>query len=211
MAELIVRSGFGSLTLVDMDYVSISNVQRQVLFTAGDVGEPKAEVAERKLSAIGSGTKLTCIPEEFSPENATTLVSGADLVVECTDSLEAAMVANDACVKLGKPLVHMSAIEEYGQIKAYTPPGLTSCLACFMPESLPELPTCSQIGVLASVPSLVSAMAFSVLLNVLRRRDDGALYFVDARELSVQKVRVERNVNCRACARGDYIHLRRRP
>jgi len=107
--EMLVRAGIGRIRIIDKDFVELSNLQRQSLFTEEDIGKEKAHAAAEKLAQINSGAHVEPVVQEFSPESAESLVFDADIVLDATDNMETRFLINDACAKLGKPWIFASA------------------------------------------------------------------------------------------------------
>lgn len=206
-ADLFARIGVGRITLVDRDYVSISNLHRQVLYTDSDIGEPKVDVASRRLRQVNPDVRVEARNATFDSSVAEEIVGGSDLVFDGSDNFTTRMIINDACVKLNRPWIYTSAIETYGEAKAIIP-GKTSCLSCYM--SLPETrqPVCSEVGVFPSVPSMVSSFAFTLAVKIILGREvSGNLYFLDPWRGEFQGLAIKRNNECRTCSerRFDYL------
>lgn len=206
-ADLFARSGVSSLKIVDRDYVSITNLHRQVLYTEKDIGEPKVEVAKRRLESVNSDTKVDSIQETFDASNAERILKSVDLVIDGTDNMTTRMIINDACVKHNIPWIHASAIETYGQVKAIIP-GKTSCLSCYYPQDLSPQPTCAEVGVLSSVPNIISALSWTLGLKILAGKDvSGDLFHIDAWAMEFEHVPIGRKDGCRSCANHDFVYL----
>ncbi len=87
-AEALARTGVGSLTLVDADNVSVTNINRQVPATTLTVGEPKVDVMARKLLEINPGLKLELINGRYTAETADSFdLASHDAVIDAIDSL----------------------------------------------------------------------------------------------------------------------------
>ena len=112
LAEMMVRSGVGALTVIDRDYVEESNLQRQSLFDEEDAerGLPKAAAAERRLKQVNSEVAVRGVVADLAADNAAELLQGADLVLDGTDNFETRFHANDEAVRRGLPLVHGAAL-----------------------------------------------------------------------------------------------------
>lgn len=132
-AEMLVRAGVGSLTIVDRDYVEWSNLQRQQLYTEQDVKDqmPKAAAAENRLRLINGSVRVNGIVTDVTAEKALSLAEGASLIIDATDNFETRLVVNDAAVKSGIPFLYGACVASYGI--AYTViPGKTPCLHCLL-------------------------------------------------------------------------------
>src|SRR5580704_12155765 len=90
VANLLVRSGVGSLRIIDRDFVEPSNLQRQTLFEESDAREslPKAVAAERRLLAINSDAQVEGIVADLTAENAAELLGGFQLILDGTDNFQ---------------------------------------------------------------------------------------------------------------------------
>ena len=104
-AMYLAAAGVGKLTIIDDDDVSLSNLQRQVLFATGDVGRAKTEVAEERLSALNPDVEIAPRPARLVGANARELLAGADIVVDGSDSFTTRFDVNAACHGLGVTLV----------------------------------------------------------------------------------------------------------
>ncbi|MGC8515062.1 MAG: HesA/MoeB/ThiF family protein [Thermoplasmata archaeon] len=210
VTEMLASNGVGSMTIVDRDYVEESNLHRQIIFKEEDIGKHKVDAAASRISKINRSTKVKTVFGTLDSSNVIEIVSGVDYVLDCTDNITSRLIINDACVKLGKPWVFSSALETYGQFKAIIP-GKTSCFACFN-DRIPEaFPTCAQVGVLSSVPSIISGFVFSTLVRMLVGEETGDfLYHVEAWPPSVDRILIKRNPQCRSCMKGNFAYLDRK-
>src|SRR4051794_15324829 len=104
-ATYLAAAGVGRLGVVDGDAVDISNLQRQPLHFTPDVNEPKAESAAQKLGVLNTEITVEPYPVTLDERNAEAIVTGADVVVDCTDSFQTRYLVNDACCAQRIPLV----------------------------------------------------------------------------------------------------------
>ncbi|KAA8923096.1 HesA/MoeB/ThiF family protein [Thermoplasma sp.] len=207
IADLFVRSGVKKIVIVDRDYVASSNLYRQTLYSEDDIGDSKAEAARRRLQKINSEVEIQAINETFDASNAEDLVSSVDLVMDGTDNLTSRLIINDACVKVGRPWVMASAIETYGQVKAIIPEK-TSCYRCyFTNEPFPQ-PTCAEVGVLSSLVTAISSIAFTIGMKILTGKEiDGSIYNLDIWNMDLDRILVDRRKDCPACGLHNYEYL----
>ena len=207
LTEMLASNGIGRITVIDRDYVEESNLHRQIIFGEKDIGKRKVDAAAGRISEINASTKVKKVFGTLDSGNATEIFNGVDYVLDCTDNITSRLIINDACVKLGKPWIFSSALETYGQFKAIVP-GKTACFACFN-DHIPEaFPTCAQVGVLSSVPSIISGLVFSTLVRMLLREEEGDyLYHLEAWPPSIERILIKRNPQCRACVKRDFTYL----
>lgn len=118
-ALYLTGAGVGRIGLADADTVSKSNLQRQVLYTEGQVGMPKSAAARERLAALSSHTAFECRPEGITPENARPILDGYDLILDCCDNFPTRYLLDDLCAACRKPWVHGSIGEFYGQVTVF--------------------------------------------------------------------------------------------
>ncbi|AVM51848.1 adenylyltransferase/sulfurtransferase [Bacteroides zoogleoformans] len=119
IALYLAGAGVGVLGLVDDDVVSISNLQRQVLYSESEVGQPKVVCAARRLQALNSSVEVRPFSFRLDKENAAALIDDYDLVVDGCDNFATRYLLNDTCIALGKPYVY-GAIQGFeGQVSVF--------------------------------------------------------------------------------------------
>jgi molybdopterin/thiamine biosynthesis adenylyltransferase len=207
VTQMLASNGIGKIILVDRDYVEESNLHRQVIFIEDDIGKRKVDAASFRLLDINRSVKVEKIFGTLDSGNALDIIGRADYVLDCTDNITSRLIMNDACNKLNKPWIFSSALETYGQFKAIVP-GISSCFACFN-DSIPDIfPTCAQVGVLSSVPSIISGYVFSTLVRMIAGEERGEfLYHVETWPPSLDRILIKRNDQCRSCSKGNYSYL----
>ncbi len=122
--EALARSGVGRLTLVDMDHVSESNINRQIHALTTTIGQAKVLAMRERIALIHPGCEVTCIDDFVTPENWAALVpAGVDAVIDACDQVQAktAMAAWALATKTlflsvgaagGKRLAHLVEIDD---------------------------------------------------------------------------------------------------
>ena len=132
---LLAAGGIGNLILSDSDKVQISNLNRQIIYKETDVNESKVVKAAEFVNMLNSGVNVRTLNVFITPKNFEQVFREVDLVVDCTDRMATKLFLNDACVLLGKPLIHSAAIGFIGQILTIYPYG-KPCLRCFLNISI---------------------------------------------------------------------------
>ncbi len=164
----LAAAGVGRLTIIDVDTVDISNLQRQVLFTTEDAGKSKAETAARRLSALNPCITITPMVARLTRSNAIELISAHDVVVDGSDNFATRYLVNDACVLAGKPLIY-GAIQGFeGQASVFNfENGPT--YRCLFPEppAAGTVPNCSEAGVLGVLPGLIGTVQATETIKVI--------------------------------------------
>ena len=200
------------LLLVDHDRVERSNLARQILFTETDVGQPKAEVAARRLSRLVPGARAEALVHHFGASSASELLAGCDVLLDGTDSFETRFVANDAACAARIPLIHGAVLGWGGQLLAVLP-GQGSCLRCLFEGPPPPgaLPTCAEAGVASPLCGVIGAAMASEAARVLRGerpRTPARLHQWDGLRGTQRDVQVPPDPRCPACALAPEAALR---
>jgi adenylyltransferase/sulfurtransferase len=154
-AMYLAAAGVGRVTLVDSDHVAESNLPRQILYGAGDVGSPKAEAAARVLRALGATGEVAARRERLAAGNAAGLFAGADVVLDAVDNLATSLLVADAAADVGASVVWGAAEGYDGQVGVF-PPGRS------LRELVPDVPwldleSCEGGAVLGPVCGVVGA------------------------------------------------------
>jgi len=194
----LTAMGIGHIGLCDGDTVSLPNLNRQILFTQDDIGKPKASTAKERLLALNPMLTATVYDKFLDMELAETIIPTYDIVVDCLDNFETRFVLNDACVAIGKPLIHAGIGEYYGQLMTITP-GKGPCLRCLFPNGVRDEGGKKQHGVIGPTPGVLGAMqAIEVVKYLLGLQvcNDGLVMY-DGLKLSIEKVPLKRADKCK--------------
>jgi len=215
-ANLLVRAGLGRLAIIDRDFVEASNLQRQTLFEEADARDsiPEAIAAERRLRAINSGVKVEGIVADLTPDNALDLLGGFPFMLDGTDNFETRLLLNDAAISLGVPWIYAAAVGSYG-VTMTIRAGETACLACLLESAsnhsaLGPEDTCDTVGVLNAAAGVIASMEAAEATKFLAGHPEALnhkLISCDVWSGRFQSIRVERNPECRACVRHEFVHL----
>lgn len=170
--QYLAASGVGAIGIVDFDTVSISNLQRQVLFHTEDVGEPKVAIAALRLAKLNPDVKVVPYHMAVGTSNAALLVGQYDLVVDCTDNFATRYLLNDVCVLLDKPLVFGAIFQFEGQVAVFnvaTPDGRKVHYRHLfpVPPGAEEVPNCNQAGVLGVLPGAIGVLQATEVIKLI--------------------------------------------
>lgn len=156
----LAGSGLRRVTIVDHDVVDVSNLARQTLFAAADIGRSKAECAAERVRGVDPELEVVALAESFRPEH----VAGHDVVVDAADSVEVTRAISDACSRAGVPFVWGTVLGLDGQVSVFHD-------RCSEPidfhdlhlDALPDEGSCALDGVLPALCGAVgSVMAAQV-------------------------------------------------
>lgn len=193
----LAAAGVGRIGIVDDDAVDFSNLQRQVLFTADDIGRSKAEVAVARLQAQNPEVECLAYPERLGPENALERIRAYDLVIDGSDNFPTRYLVNDACVLADKPLVHGAIHTFQGQVSVFNYEGGPT-YRCLFPEppSPEDAPNCSEVGVIGVLPGMIGLYQATEAIKLLTGIGEplsGKLLLLDALAMRHETVTFERD------------------
>jgi len=209
-AFYLAAAGVGTIGIVDMDVVDLSNLQRQILHTNDRIGMPKTESARMTLQALNPDVKVLEFRERLSSENAFRIFEPFDVIVNGCDNFPTRYLANDAAVMLHKPLVDGAIWQFEGQATVFHPPE-GPCYRCLFPEPPPpgSTPSCAEAGVLGVLPGLVGCVqALEAIKLILGKGKTlvGRMMHFDTLTGDVRTLRLRRDPKCAVC--GEHPTIR---
>jgi molybdopterin/thiamine biosynthesis adenylyltransferase len=200
----LAAAGVGRIAVADDDAVSLSNLQRQILHGAADVGRPKVESAAEALARINPEVAVEPLALRLTAENAAALIAGRDLVVDGSDSFATRWTVNAACAAAGVPLVWGAIGQWEGQLSVFDPARGTPCLACVFPEApAPGLaPSCAEGGVLGALAGVFGSLQATEAVKALVGAGDGLrgrMLLLDLLHGEARTMRLKRRADCPVC------------
>jgi adenylyltransferase/sulfurtransferase len=208
----LAAAGIGRIGLFDDQRVDLSNLNRQVLFGAADVGRHKVEAAAARLWAIDPALRIEPRTTTVGPANIADVVSDYDVLVDGTDAFETKFLLNDAAVLLGKPLVHGAVLQWGGQVLTVLPD--RPCLRClfFEPPDPDAVETCEQVGIIGVATGVVGSVQAEETLKVLLGVGtplSGRIFQHDGLRAETRVTAFPRDPDCPVCsARARITDLR---
>ena len=198
-ALYLAAAGVGTLGLADPDVVSLSNLQRQVLYQTDDVGRPKVEVAAERLIAINPHVAIEPHPVWLDAGNAGELIARYDLILDGTDDFATRFAVSDACVAHGKTLVSGALGRWTGQVGVFTS---RPCYRCLVPEIPPDAETCALVGVVGALAGVIGSMMALEAVKTITGAGQalaGRLLIYDALAAETRTVRIGADPACPVC------------
>ena len=167
IALYLAGAGVGHIGLVDDDVVSESNLQRQVLYTEGEVGLPKAIQAQKRLQALNGTLQIDAYSTRLTSDNAASIMADYDIIVDGCDNFATRYLINDVCVRLNKIYVYGAIRAFDGQVSVFNYRGGKTYRDLFPDEagmlSMPHPPK----GVLGVTPGLVGCVEAGEVLKII--------------------------------------------
>jgi molybdopterin/thiamine biosynthesis adenylyltransferase/molybdopterin synthase catalytic subunit/rhodanese-related sulfurtransferase len=205
----LAGAGIGRLGIVDGDLLEASNLHRQPLYSFDAIGRPKAQLAATRLRALNPDVEVQVYNLRLTVANAADLISGWDLIIDCTDNFSSKFLLNDACVTARKPAILSSIYQYEGQLQVIRPDSHGACLRCIWPEATRDglVGNCAEAGVLGPVPgvfgSLQALEALKILLGLPGQLGD-ELLVMDLLTLQISRMKARR---ASACASGRCVRI----
>ena len=202
-ATYLASSGLGNLKIVDFDTVDVSNLGRQILYSPGDVGKLKVEVAAQRLGELNPDVCITPIAERLQGEALANEIASSDLVLDGSDNFSTRFQVNDACVGAGRRLISGAAIRLEGQMAVFGPDfDTTPCYRCLYAEADESMDSCAGNGVLSPVPGVIGTMMAVETLKYFSgiESDTAALHLYDAAATAFQTIRIDKRTDCPSCS-----------
>lgn len=164
----LAAAGVGSIKIIDNDIVSLSNLQRQILFTVDDLNHPKAERAASRISRLNPTINIEAIRERIESTNALTLLEKIDVVLDCTDNFATRYLLNDACVLLDKPLVYGSVFRYEGQVGVFNYKRGANYRDFYpTPPDAGQVPNCEEGGVLGVLTGIIGSLQANEAIKII--------------------------------------------
>jgi len=163
----LAAAGVGFLGIADDDVVSLSNLQRQILYNTEDVGLPKAEISKQLLLKKNPFVQIET-HGRIDPQNVLSIIENYDLVIDGSDNFSTRYLLNDACVITRKPYIYGALFKFEGQVSAFNyQDGPT--YRCLYPEApaAGEVPACGEAGVLGVLPGIIGTWQATEAIKII--------------------------------------------
>lgn len=221
----LTAAGVGTIGVIDPDVVELSNLQRQVLYTTDEVGQPKAKAAVTHLNRLNPTISFDAYATALDLGNARAIIEGYDLVVDCTDNFKVRYLVNDVCVLLGKPFIYGAIHRFEGQVAVLNAdlgtgpdgrPRRGPTYRCLFPEypNEIEIPNCNDTGVLGVLPGVIGTYQASETIKLLTGIGQPLsehLLMVDLLNVTQQRIKTKRRPDADDLARQGLAQTGARP
>jgi adenylyltransferase/sulfurtransferase len=174
--------GIGSIRIIDEDVISISNLQRQIMYRTEDIGKKKVVAAKEFIERLNPEVEVSVFDEMLTSDNAKNLISKSDVVVDCTDSIESRYLINDVCIELDIPFVYGALYRHEGHVSVFNYQNKISYRDVY-PDDSAKVENCNEIGVLGVLPGIIGCYQAMETVKIITGVGDslsGKLLVVDA-------------------------------
>jgi molybdopterin-synthase adenylyltransferase len=200
-ALYLAAAGGGRIRIIDHDNVSLSNLQRQVIYRSTDVGASKAERVRAVLNELNAHVDVEPVGQKLDGSNSEYLLRGATVVLDGTDDFATRFAVNAACRALGVTLVSGAVGRWDGQVSTFKRGG--PCYRCLVTEAPPDAETCAQTGIVGALTGVIgSMMALEAIKEITGAGESlaGRLLLFDGLNATARTVALPRDPSCPVCS-----------
>jgi adenylyltransferase/sulfurtransferase len=194
----LAAAGVGEIRLVDHERVELSNLNRQVLHWAKDIGREKVDSAREKLQGLNADVCTEAIAETITEDNVFQLVADYDLIIDAMDNFATRYLLNRVALAKNIPLFHGAVYGFEGRATTIIP-GETACFRCLYREAPPPVKF-PVIGVAPAVIGCIQATEVIKYIAGIGQLLTNRLLIYDGSELKFTELRIKRSPNCIDCA-----------
>lgn len=212
-ALYLAAAGVGRLRIIDDDTVSLSNLQRQVIFRGADAGAPKVARAREVLNELNKHVEVEAVQQRLDELNSAQLLSGSTIVLDGTDDFTTRFAVNAACHQLGVALISGAVGRWEGQVATFKsgvtkhlpPEQRLPCYRCLVPETPPNAETCAQVGVVGALTGVIGSMiALEAIKEIAQAGESlaGRLLLYDGLASTARTIALKHDPGCPVCGHG---------
>jgi len=196
-AYYLVAAGIKELTIVDNDIVSLSNLQRQILYNETHIGKDKASVAKSVLSRLNSKVEIKTYKDLVDNESIEKYVNNQDFIIDCSDNLKTKFLVNRTALKHEMQCIIAGIKDFYGQI-INIKPKKTACYQCIFNEPMEEQENQKPLPVIGVTPGILGTLeALEVIKTALGLPNlENKIMMVNLVELTFNTIDVVKNEEC---------------
>jgi molybdopterin/thiamine biosynthesis adenylyltransferase len=201
----LAAAGVGALRVIDDDRVTLDNLQRQVLFGTGDVGQAKTEVAGASVARLNPDVRFEARAERLGAANVAALLDGADLVLDGSDNFATRLIVSDHVTAARIPLVSAAIGQFQAQIGTFRGwEADRSCYRCFVGDAFDaeDCDSCSELGVLGAMAGIAGSFAALEAVRALAGFGEdpaGKLHVLDGLKPAMRTIRIAKDPACKGC------------
>ena len=203
--QYLAAAGVGTISVVDDDAISLSNLQRQVLYSETQIGEAKVEAAAAAVHRLNPDVVFHAIRRRIDHATTSDILNGVDVVIDGSDNFATRLIVNDLCLSAKVPLVSAAIGQFHGQIGTFTGwQDDAPCYRCFVGDAHDpdDCDDCATQGVLGAMCGLMGSFAAMEAIRVLTgfgENQKGKLHIFDGMTPSMRSIKLPKDPACRSC------------
>lgn len=203
--QYLAAAGVGMITAVDDDDVSLSNLQRQILYSESDIGTAKVDAAAKAVAALNPDVKFNGLRQRITATPGTDILNGVDVVIDGSDNFATRLIVNELCLQAKVPLVAAAIGQFHGQIGTFA--GWLDdkpCYRCFVGDAhdLEDCEDCATVGVLGAMCGMMGSFAAMEAIRVLTgfgEEQAGKLHIFDGLKPMMRTINLPKDPGCESC------------
>ncbi len=206
----LAAAGIGQLIICDNDTIDLSNLNRQFIYRQQDVGQPKTEQAQRFVENINSDVLVKIKQQTINEDLLTEILTGCDLLVDCTDQFNTRLVAAKASFKVGVPHIFGGAVRFDGQMATFMA-GVegfekSACFGCLFSNDVTTNPVsnCAQAGILSPITGIIGNLQSLDTIKWITKVGETSvnkLTLFDGYSGNFKSIQIEKKQKCLICSR----------
>jgi len=196
-ALYIVAAGIKELTILDNDTVSISNLQRQILYKESQIGREKVLAAKESLATLNSEVEINTYNEYVDENSVLKYIDNKDFIIDCSDNFKTKFLVNEVAVNYGIKAVIAGIKDFYGQIITIDPKK-SACYECVFNKPDHNYSKESPLPVIGVTPGILGTLeALEVIKTSLGLPNlENKLLMVNLLNLMFSTIDLVKNPNC---------------
>lgn len=196
--QYLTAAGLGRIGIIEFDKVDETNLQRQVLYGSMDVGKLKSIIVRDRLDHLNSLVALEIINLRLDGNNALRIIRDFDIIIDATDNYETRYIISDACVTLGKPMVHGSIYRYEGQVSVFNYKGGPTyrCYNPFDNSRGDKNPSPAEVGLMGVLPGITGTYMANEVIKIITGKGDilsGKVLFFNIMNNSFRTIGIKTN------------------
>jgi molybdopterin/thiamine biosynthesis adenylyltransferase len=203
--QYLAAAGVGTLSVADDDVVSLSNLQRQILYGAGQIGGAKVDAANAAVTRLNPDVQFHAIKQRINRDTSPDILNRVDVVIDGSDNFATRLIVNDLCLAAKVPLVSAAIGQFHGQIGTFTghQPG-RPCYRCFVGDAHDpdDCDDCATQGVLGAMCGMMGSFAAMEAIRFLTGFGDeaaGKLHIFDGLKPAMRTINLPKDPACSSC------------
>lgn len=207
-AEILARAGVGHISIMDFDTIEISNLQRQIAFHHGHIGQSKAQTLVNHLQNINPYIQVQAYHQKFDEHIDLAWLAQFDVVLDGSDRFKTRYLVNALCKQANVALISASAIGLQGQLLMVESD--SACYQCLFSEidDDEQQGLCASSGVLASTPIVMASLqAHHCLLYLglqkMPLREKILLW--NGQSMTQKILSFQQDENCKICQKNGKV------
>ncbi len=203
--QYLAAAGVGTISVVDDDSVSLSNLQRQILYSESDIGSAKVDAAKAAISRLNRNVEFHVINQRITPDTSAAIFHGVDVIIDGSDNFMTRLLVNDLCLTAKVPLVSAAIGQFQGQIGTFTgwmPDA--PCYRCFVGDAHDpdDCDDCATQGVLGAMCGMMGSFAAMEAIRMITGFGEpviGKLHIFDGLSPMMRSIRLPKDPECNSC------------